>query len=171
MKIKIAILVCVFAFSSQINAQESAKNIMDNAFAQAKQENKNVFLIFHASWCGWCKKMDKQMQSETLKPIFTKNYVTAHLTVQESKENKNLENPGAMDIMEKYNGDKAGLPFWLIFNNEGKLVANSFNDNGENLGCPASPEEVDSFIKKLKITSKMNDIQLAAVKEIFVIKE
>ncbi len=28
--------------------------------AQAKSENKPLFLYFHADWCGYCKKMEKE---------------------------------------------------------------------------------------------------------------
>ena len=32
---------------------ESTKTVMNNAFSKAKIENKNVFVMFSASWCGW----------------------------------------------------------------------------------------------------------------------
>ena len=36
-----------------------------------------------------------------LKIIFNNNYVITHLTVYESKDKKNLENPGALEIVDK----------------------------------------------------------------------
>ena len=48
------------AISSFANAQ-TATEILAKAQNQAKIENKNVFVIFHASWCGWCKKMEKKL--------------------------------------------------------------------------------------------------------------
>ncbi len=69
----------------------SNRNI-NKAQNQAKVENKNVFLIFHASWCGWCKKMEKNMDDPAVKPYFDANYVKTFITVQERAEKKNLEN-------------------------------------------------------------------------------
>jgi thioredoxin-related protein len=31
---------------------------MEAAYKKASNEKKNIILIFHASWCSWCKKMD-----------------------------------------------------------------------------------------------------------------
>ena len=83
---------CVFG---QIKAAP-AKLIIEKAIAEAAKSQKNVFVIFHASWCGWCHKMDNSMNDEKLKDFFTNNYVIVHLTVDESKDNKDLENPGQM---------------------------------------------------------------------------
>ena len=79
----------------------TTENILATAYKQAAKEHKNVFLIFHASWCGWCKKLDTSMNDVATKKYFYDNFVTVHLTVLESAENKNLENPGGNRLYEK----------------------------------------------------------------------
>lgn len=172
MKLK-SFFICLLLISSltAVKAQEQASVVMDKAFAQAKKENKKVFVMFHASWCGWCKKMDKAMESDACKDMFNANYVIAHLTVKESPKNANLENPGGEVILKKYKGEQAGLPFWVILDANGDLLADSFNAKGENLGCPSTPQEVADFTAKLKKTSKLNDKQLAVIANVFIIKK
>ncbi len=152
-------------------AQEQASSVLNKAYAQAKKENKKVLLVFHASWCGWCKKMDANMTAPATKKLFADNYVITHLTVQESPKNKSLENPGGEEVLEKFGGSDAGLPFWVILDTNGTLLADSFMENKENSGCPSAPEEVTDFISKLKKTSKLNDKQLAVIRETFVLKK
>jgi thioredoxin-related protein len=172
MKLK-SLFICFFLMGSitAVKAQEQASAVLEKAYQQAKKENKKVLVIFHASWCGWCKKMDNNMTTDATKKLFDDNYVVAHLTVQESPKNKNLENPGGDEVLKKYKGAQAGLPFWLILDSNGTLLADSFNEKGENSGCPSSPEEVADFVTKLKKTSKLNDKQLVVIKETFVIKK
>lgn len=173
MKIK-HLLLCValvIANITTVNAQEDSKVILENAYAQAKKGNKNVFIMFHASWCSWCKKMDKNMMSKATKQLFEDNYVIEHLTVMESKKKKSLENPGAQALFNRYSGGNAGLPFWLIFDSNGKLVEDSRNEKGDNIGCPATPDEVAQFVKKLKVSSKLTDEDLEVITNQFVIKK
>ena len=143
------------AFNCLAQNVPTAENILSGAYSQASKENKNVFVFFHASWCGWCKKMDASMNDETTKKYFNDSYVTVHLTVQETSENKKLENPGAAEYLKSLKGETAGLPFFVILNNAGKVLGDSF-ENGGNIGCPASESEVAAFIKLLKNTSKIN---------------
>src|SRR5262245_59579866 len=89
----------------------SADEIMREAMQTAAKENKNVFVIFHASWCGWCHKMDTSINDKTCKDFFYKNYVIRHLVVDESRDKKALENPGADELRAKYHGDNEGIPF------------------------------------------------------------
>ena len=171
MKSKLLIFIFIVFASFQANAQNNTVDIMKKAYAKAKLENKKVFIKYSASWCGWCKRMDKQMKLDSTKEFFESNYVIVNLTVKESPKNKNLETPGADVLLNKHGGDKAGLPFWVVLDNDGTLLEDSFNDKNQNLGCPASKEEVSSFTKILKNTSKLTDGNLAIITEAFEIKK
>ena len=153
---KIFAIVFLFfaAFTCFAQSVPTTKSILSAAYKQAAKENKNVFVIFHASWCGWCKKMDASMNDATTKKYFNDSYVTVHLTVKETPENKKLENPGAAGYLTSLKGE-TGLPFFVILNNVGNVLGDSF-ENGGNIGCPASESEVAAFIKLLKNTSTIN---------------
>lgn len=173
MKLK-SFLLAFFLLGSIVTAtaqQESASVVLDKAYKQAKKENKKVFVMFHASWCSWCKKMEKNMQADATKKLFDDNYVITFLTVQERKDKKELENPGADELLKKYKGEGQGIPFWVMLDAKGNVLEDSLDAKGQNLGCPASPEEVAQFTTKLKKTSKLNDRQLAVISETFIIKK
>lgn len=171
MKIK-QLLLFLFLLVTVSNtfAQEKASAVLEKAMAQAKKEKKNVLVMYHASWCGWCKKMEANMQDKSVKPFFDKNYVTTFLTVQERKD-KSLENPGAEDILKKYKADQSGIPFWQIYDAEGKLLTDSFDSKGQNLGCPGTVEEVAEFTSKLKKTSSLTEKERKKIETIFVLKK
>ncbi len=163
---------CIFG---QIKAP-TAELIMKKAMAEAAQNDKNVFVIFHASWCGWCHKMDNAMNDGKLKSFFNENYVVVHLTVDESKDKKDLENPGADEIRKKYHGDHQGLPYWFILDSKGNFLADARSKDGRiganekpvNVGCPASIEEVNYFVKVMKETSSLSNQQLELIEERFL---
>ncbi len=167
-----------FLFFSVAHAQGgplSADEIMQEALQQAAKENKNIMIIFHASWCGWCHKMDSSMNDKTCKKFFDDNYVVRHLVVDESKDKKNLENPGADELRSKYHGDGEGIPFWLVFDKEGNFLADSQirpegaspGSKGDNVGCPAQEKEVAYFIDVLKKTSRITAAQETAIQKRF----
>jgi Thioredoxin-like len=147
--------------------------VIDDACKKAGTENKKVLLIFHASWCGWCHKMDTALNDVSCKSFFDKNYVIEHLTVQESPGKKNLESPGAEALLEKFNGKNQSIPHWVILDMDGKLLSDSQirsagNEGpGSNIGCPASEEEVKAFIKILQETSSLTDAELKIIAERF----
>ncbi|HEV8283338.1 MAG TPA: thioredoxin family protein [Chitinophagaceae bacterium] len=152
----------------------AADEIMKEAIQQAAKEKKNVLIIFHASWCGWCHKMDSSINDKNCKKFFDDNYVIRHLVVLESPNKKNMENPGAMEMMTRYGGGD-GIPYWLIFDKDGKLLADSqlrptgagFDIKGENVGCPAAEKEVAHFISVLKKTSHLTSSDQTAIEKRF----
>ncbi len=174
MKFKIIILITIFFCINETKAQNAktlkpATQLLDNAYKVASSENKKVFVFFHASWCGWCKKMDKQIKDAEVANSFNKNYVFVHLDVNEPDNKKDLENPGADTYLKQFGGDKAGMPFWLVLDTDKKVITDSFINN-ENLGCPSSADEVSEFLVKLQATSKLNANELATISEVFLRK-
>ncbi|PQJ72952.1 thioredoxin family protein [Polaribacter butkevichii] len=164
MKIKLITLfiTTVFAFSLQTSAQESTDVLLKNAQAIAKKEGKAIFIKFEASWCGWCRKMTKDMKAANTKKFFEDNYVMVPVVVKETKGKEHLENPGSTALLKQYKGDTAGLPFWVILDADLKVITNSYDANGQNLGGPGTPEEVKVFINKIKKSAKKvtaNDVE------------
>lgn len=161
-KILLAFILVLVTFVAMSQSVPTAESILTAAYKQAAKENKNVFVIFTASWCGWCKKMDASMNDITTKRYFDENYVTVHLTVQENPAKKHMENAGAAAFLKKFKGDAAGLPFFVVLDKKGKLLGDSFVNNA-NMGCPASPNEVGSFIILLKKSSTINEDGMQAI--------
>ncbi|RYY31698.1 MAG: thioredoxin family protein [Chitinophagaceae bacterium] len=158
--------------SLQAQAPLSASQIITSASSQAKKENKNIFIIFHASWCVWCHRMDTAMNDPAVSRYFTDNYVVKHMTVLESKDKKQLENPGAEALMKKYSGESSGIPFWIVLDKNGDYIydsrARTADDQpGANVGCPASEPEVAHFITILKKSSTIDAEGLEAIRKRF----
>jgi thiol-disulfide isomerase/thioredoxin len=169
----IALVVCL-SLAAWAQDPLSADAVMSEAYAAAKAGNKKVFVMFHASWCGWCHKMDAAMNEAGMKKFFEDNFVIRHLVVLESEAKKNLENPGAQEMMKKYHGDKSGIPYWLVFDADGKLLADSKlraegegPEKGNNVGCPAAEEEVAYFVEVLKKTTKLTESELSLIAQRF----
>jgi len=158
---------------------QSADTVLNNAYAKAAKENKKVILIFHASWCGWCKKMEASLNDPSCKKMFDDHYVTAYLDVLENPGKENLQNPRAMDVLKKYNAATAGLPFWLILDAKGNTLADSeMKPAGaatakpeDNVGCPTEENEVVYFTKVLKATSNLSDEDLAVIHKRFLLNK
>lgn len=166
-----ALLFISIASAFAQKAPLSAEEIMKDAFASAKNQNKKVLVMFHASWCGWCHKMDTSLNDVSVKKFFDDNFVIRHLVVFESKGKSNLENPGALEMITKYEGKDQGIPFWLIFDKDENFLADSRMKqtvNGveklQNTGCPASKAEVDYFIEVLKKTTYLKEDELEKIR-------
>ncbi len=171
---KLLILSTLFLFSissfAQTNATAASK-ILAAAYKEAAEQQKNILVIFHASWCGWCHKMDASINSAECKKLFTNNYIITHLAVHESENKKLLENEGADALLKQYKAFYSGIPFWVVLDKDGNLLYDSFIKNTDgtsfNIGCPASEKEVTGFIKILKATSDLKEKELDVINKIF----
>ncbi|HET7840069.1 MAG TPA: thioredoxin family protein [Terriglobia bacterium] len=146
----IVLLACVAAFSVP---PPTADQIMADARAQAASQNKSILLIFHASWCSWCRQFEKFISSRDVEPIISRHFVIARVDVQERGDKKSLDTPGGDELMAAMGGgDAGGLPFFAFVDSNGKLIVNSLRPAGgksENIGHPVAPEEVDWFMTML----------------------
>ena len=154
---------------------ESAEKIMKGALQEARIEKKNVFIFFSASWCGWCHAMDSAIHDPRCRDLFGAYYVIRKLDVKEESNKKYLENPGAAEMLRQYHGDSQGTPFWLIFDGNGNLIADSqlrhpgesLNQPGENVGCPSTQKEIQYFVMILKQTSHLTNQEIAVIETRF----
>lgn len=119
------LLLSTFGFSISFaqNSQKKGTNMADQEIefmegnwskiaAQAKKDNKYIFVDAYATWCGPCNIL----KSETFKEkeaatFFNKNFINATIDM-ESKE-------GSL-LAEKWN--ITAYPTLLFFNPQGKLV-------------------------------------------------
>ncbi|HWI94384.1 MAG TPA: thioredoxin family protein [Flavisolibacter sp.] len=169
MKMYFLVLIVCLVSMIKASAQDapSADAVLTEALSRAAKENKKVMVVFHASWCGWCRKMEISLNDPSVTDFFEKNYVIVYLTMQESKDKKNLENSGAEKLNRKWGGENQGVPFWIIMDKNGSILANSQIQPGKNIGCPATVEEVAYFINVLKKTSSITNEEIATIEARF----
>jgi len=117
---------------------------------RAAAGKRGVFLAFHASWCVWCRALEKLILLPTTKPVFDRYYEVAWLTVDERSSRKSLENPGADELRTRIGGDGVALPFYAVVDPKGSVVATSvrrgLDGKKENIGFPGTPDEVEDFL-------------------------
>jgi thioredoxin-related protein len=148
-------LSCALLLDAQAGTPAPAKEILDAALKEASTSKKSVFLVFHATWCSWCKRLDAVLNEPEVKRIMDDNYVIVHLDVMERGPMvQTAENPGGRDILKNMGGAESGLPFYVILDGTGKkLIDSDIMPGKSNIGFPGSPEEIAAFEQLLKQTA------------------
>ena len=128
------------------NPKPSAQELLSAAAKTAKAQNKTIMVHFSASWCGWCKRLDAFLNAPEVGKLMADNYVLLELVVQETREKKALENPGAAEVMKEMGAADAGLPYYFFLDKDGKKIGDSLvMPGGKNIGHPANAEEIKAF--------------------------
>ncbi len=110
------------------------------ALAQARDENKKVFLFFTGSdWCGWCKRLDAEILTT---PKF-KEYASENLILVKLDFPRGITQPAALKLQNRKLAEKhgvSGFPTVVVLNGNGDPVG----ELGYMEGGPAP------FVKKLQ---------------------
>lgn len=142
--------------------QPSAADLLTAAEARAAKEHRNVFLIFHASWCIWCHRLDDLLNDPTLKPFWDDNYGIVRIDSLETGAQAGMNNAGWKDMMATYDATGQGIPYWLFLDPTGKILATcrspfDADSNGKpgNMGFPdaSQPKDITFFVDIIKKTA------------------
>ena len=132
--------------SKLYNPSADTKKDISNVIAQAKKENKHVFLQIGGNWCGWCIAFDKKVnENEELKKILNDNYVVYHLNY--SNENTNSEILKELGYPQRF-----GFPVFVILDSVGNRL-HTQNSAYLEEGKGHSVEKVKGFLDSWTINS------------------
>ena len=159
--VTIALFLCLMGSVLFAQRPTPANQVFEDAKAQAAQQHKPIFLVFGASWCGPCHRMDAFLAAPEPRRILDKYLVTARLSVlEQGGKHPELENPGGEDLATKFGGGNAkgrtaGVPFLVFLDTIGEPIVTSYrpvegSPRGNNIGYPAKPEDIDWFMVMLK---------------------
>ena len=125
---------------------QTTDELMNMAFEKARNENKNILLIFYANWCDPCSLYTEALINKESKIFYDSNYVIVKLNAH----GKQYEiNEGAKEYYEELMGEHGmRLPATFIIDKEG-------NKNEKYFGYPSSIDRISSFINILEKFSKL----------------
>ncbi len=118
---------------SGVQAQVKWKTIEEAAQTDTKKNKKLFFVDFSTSWCGWCKKMDRETFSDpVVAAILNKYYIPVHFDAEgkatftwNGTKYANNATPGQRSQTHPFTrailGQKIGYPSFAIFNAGGGL--------------------------------------------------
>ena len=83
----ITVLLAVRVTGAELQWQ----NDYDKALATAKTDKKIVMVDVYTDWCGWCKKLDKDVYANAeVKAKLAKDFVPLKINPEKSKKNLEL---------------------------------------------------------------------------------
>lgn len=150
-------VVCALVSAVSVQGVQTAppaQTLLDAAVTRAQAENKTVWVEFGASWCSWCRQLEKFLHDPSVSKVIDRHFIILPLVVLESADKKALENAGGDVLMKTMGGANSGLPFYAFINGSGSRIANSMAmPDGGNIGMPATPEEHKAFMKVLEVAA------------------
>ncbi len=133
-----------------------ANDVLAATIAQAKKENKRVFIRVGAPWCGWCRRLDTFLAKPQIETILKKDYVVAKIDQDRMK--------GAKEVIQRIRkpSEGAGIPWFAFLDKDGSILITSTKPGAGNIGFPADPKtEIPYFVHMLKTTrSKIADAEI-----------
>ncbi|HCW76616.1 MAG TPA: hypothetical protein DHU63_08765 [Candidatus Marinimicrobia bacterium] len=108
------VLTLMFAFGIAEEQTSIYKELtLTQAVAEAQTGQRMVMVHFYATWCGYCKAMDKDTFNDaTVRTVLNKKYIPIQIDV---------ESPVGLELTKKY--QIHGTPVIAIFDETGKMIS------------------------------------------------
>lgn len=126
------------------DAKADAKQLIADALASAKKENRRVLIQWGGNWCHWCHKLHDAMKKDRVlarKLMYEYDVVLIDMT---SGNNA--------DLIEKYGADikGKGVPYLTILDANGKVVLNHETGSLEGGDNPKLSHDAPKITKLLE---------------------
>jgi len=109
----ILLLYAIFGFAQGVSFYNGT---WEDALAEAKENNKYIFVDAYTDWCYWCKVMDKEtFPNDEVGKFYEENFIAYKM---------DMEKGIGIKLSQKYR--VSGFPSFLYFKPNGKLVYKSF---------------------------------------------
>ncbi|HCS47581.1 MAG TPA: hypothetical protein DIW61_04735 [Candidatus Aminicenantes bacterium] len=119
-----------------------AEEVLRKGLEKAGASGRRVFLHFGAPWCGWCKRLEAWMARPDVAPPLSKEFVEVKIDQDRMV--------GGKEIKVRFPGsEKGGIPWYAVLNPDGKVLVDS-SFQGNNIGFPATDQEIAAFGEFLK---------------------
>lgn len=131
-------------------AQRDAERMLAEAREKAKTENKRVFFIASASWCGPCRLLSRFLAAH--KEELQDHYVFVKIDIS-----RDLHADSLCKSLQQ--GKHEGVPWYAILDENGKPLTTSnapktdSRSDSSNIGFPSSQEGIEHFLTMLKQTA------------------
>jgi hypothetical protein len=137
---------------SHIDEPIDARKLFEETLVRAKQENKRVFVQETAMWCGPCHMLSDFLASNR---VWEADYIWIKMDHRFT---------GARELMAELRDDASGgIPWFAILDSNGKKLATSNRESGDNIGFPSSEDGQEHFKQMLLDTRlSMTDDQVDA---------
>ncbi len=90
---------------------------LSDALERAKEQNKNVLVVWGANWCGWCHRLAAVFENDAkLREVVDDNFVKISIDV--GKRNKNMD----LALALGQDMDNLSIPHMTVLNPERKLI-------------------------------------------------
>lgn len=141
-----------FLKANQVPVRD-ARELLEQALQQARQQNKRVIVQATATWCGPCRRLSLYLDRE--RKLWERDYIWIKMDYRWT---------GAYKLMEDMrNGAQGGIPWCAILDADGKILATSNNDKdeGKNIGFPGTPGDCEHFRSMLEKTAiRLNAMEI-----------
>lgn len=88
---RIGLVVAFVALATTARAGVDWQSNYDDAMAKAKKEKKLVMVDVYTDWCGWCKKLDKDVYSKPeIQAKLQKNFIAVKINPEKNQKNREV---------------------------------------------------------------------------------
>ena len=134
-----------------------AQRLLRETEAAASSQQKNVLLIFSASWCVPCHVLQNFLSDPAIQPIFDRHFVRLVIVHGERLvDTLRQDTPGADQLLDSLHDTDTSLPLIVMLSSSGQLIVDSVRpvygrrNIHANIGFPESPIGIDWFLEMLR---------------------